>query len=136
MTEIFYKGPHYSNPTWNDWDMAKICSAGGFAFFMNKSWTSCKQVVNKSWTGHKQVINRSRTSWANPRVKLHSQVHFEYNKFLGLQKCWVKKSLSPINLGSKFFLTWPVWFNQSELNLTCHNTVLKLELKQFSLVPS
>ena len=55
------------------------------------------------------------TRRANARFKLHSQVHFESKKslctknfwiqknfssekILGLQKCWFKKSLSPIQL--------------------------------------
>ena len=33
---------------------------------------------------------------------------------------WVQKDFEPKNFGSKIFLTWPVWFNQSKLNLTCH----------------
>ena len=40
------------------------------------------------------------TSWANARVKLHSQVHFESKTILGPKKCWVQKSFNfKINFG-------------------------------------
>ena len=32
---------------------------------------------------------KEKTSWANVRVKLHSQVHFESKKNLGPQNFWV-----------------------------------------------
>ena len=48
----------------------------------------------------KFLQNCNETSWANARVKLRSQVHFESNKILGPKKGWVQKSLnSKKNLG-------------------------------------
>ena len=47
------------------------------------------------------------TSWANARVKLHSQVHFESKKILGPKKCWVKKISFQKNFGSCHNLTCP-----------------------------
>ena len=76
------------------------------------------------------------TSWANTRVKLHSQVHFGSNKILSPKKCRVQKCFNSINvLGPKKFWvrqnlgsdltisksTYPVitWFDLSKLDLTC-----------------
>ena len=44
--------------------------------------------------------NLSKTSWANARVKLHSQVHFVSKKFSFLPESF-KKRLSLLNLGLK-----------------------------------
>ena len=43
---------------------------------------------------HKHNHIKQGTSWANARVKLHSQVHFESKKILGQKECWVKKSFN------------------------------------------
>ena len=57
------------------------------------------------------------TSWANARVKLQSQLHFEFKKILGPKKCRVLNSLNSKKfLGSVItwlvltwlVLTWPV----------------------------
>ena len=58
----------------------------------------------------------TRTSWANARVKLHSQVHFGSKRFLaqkilGPKICWL----------DLFYLITPnlTWFDLSQLDLTC-----------------
>ena len=47
-------------------------------------------------------IKQKFTSWANARVKLHSQVHFGYKKVLGTKKFGVNKNLES-NLDQTIF---------------------------------
>ena len=51
------------------------------------------------------ALNWIITSWANARVKLHSQVHFESKKILGPKKVWVQKILDPKTLSQKKILS-------------------------------
>ena len=45
---------------------------------MDKSWTSCKQVMNKSWTSREQVMNKSWTRYVKiinkSKLMFHEQV--------------------------------------------------------------
>ena len=43
------------------------------------------------------IKKSTKTSWANARVKLHSQVHFESKKVLGPKKCSVQKIFESTN---------------------------------------
>ena len=44
------------------------------------------------------------TSWANTRVKLHSQVHFGSKEGLGPKKVWVQKYVAPKNFDQEIVL--------------------------------
>ena len=44
-----------------------------------------------------------KESWANARVKLHSQVHFKSEKILGPKKYWVQKSFNSKQAGAELF---------------------------------
>ena len=48
----------------------------------------------QNWFLQELLAHSYLTSWANAKVKLHSQVHFESKMILGPKKCWVQKSVN------------------------------------------
>ena len=48
-------------------------------------------------------------SWADVRVKLHSQVHFKSKKILGPKKCWVQKRFNSKNFLDENFIDTFYW---------------------------
>ena len=67
--------------------------------FVQKSFGSKNFGVQNNFWSNKIFSKLPITSWANTRLKLHSQVHFESKKMLVPKKCWVQKSFN-----SKIFL--------------------------------
>ena len=62
-------------------------------------YEACVRVCAQNFTKIVLVVGYplmkiSLTSWANARVKLHSQVHFETKKFLGPKKSWDQKKFN------------------------------------------
>ena len=88
----------------------------------NAKFSTAKFSEGLGWSWQQEVDDR----------KFWVSKNFVSKKLLGPQifwnrkQCWVRKMLvqkkfGQKNFGSKIFLTWPVWFNQSKHNLTCHN---------------
>ena len=72
-----------------------------------------KNLVQKILGPHKFWVQKSFWSTIFFRQKaMLSQKNIGFTKMFGQKKFWVQT-----------FLTWPVWFNHSKLNMTCHNSI-------------
>ena len=108
---------------------------------LNVCWPKLKITGSATTSRAKPTMLTTRTSWANTRVKLHSQVHFwckKVPKILIPKKFWVKNIIKqneisgPNNFESEIFfwsimidLPWPakfqldlLWLNLSLITLS------------------
>ena len=100
---------HFAQFSWKFLMFLKLSLKGSFDYFHGKFQYEAGKLQSLDWYWKlpisKLCINVFmriwKTSWANARVKLHSQVHFGSKKILSWQKGQVPKNFSLKKIGSK-----------------------------------